>query len=156
MRLVGVDYGRRRLGLAMSDATGLLATPWQTLPADGTPAGAVRAVASAFRQFTEATLGEERVTAVVVGLPRRLTGEDSHDTADVRVFARQLEDLIGVPVHLQDERLSSREAESRLSLRERDWRARKARLDAAAAAIILQDYLDGLPRASAPDAAGIP
>jgi len=45
-------------------------------------------------------------------------------------------------VHLQDERLSSREAESRLAIRERDWRKRKARLDAAAAAIILQDYLD--------------
>ena len=47
-----------------------------------------------------------------------------------------------VPVELQDERLSSWEAESRLALREKDWRRRKSRLDAAAAAVILQDYLD--------------
>ena len=53
---------------------------------------------------------------------------------------------IAVPVILQDERLSSREAESRLALRESDWRKRKAKLDAAAAAVILQDYLDERPR----------
>lgn len=50
---------------------------------------------------------------------------------------------ISVPIALQDERLSSHEAEERLALRERDWRKRKARLDAASAAVILQDYLDG-------------
>ena len=67
--------------------------------------------------------------------------------------------LTGLLVHLQDERLSSHEAEQRLAERERDWRRRKAKLDAAAAAVILQDYLDGRSRASfrrrrpAPDAA---
>ena len=50
--------------------------------------------------------------------------------------------LTGLPVHLQDERLTSHEAEARLAERERDWRARKKKVDAAAAAIILQDYLD--------------
>jgi putative Holliday junction resolvase len=54
-----------------------------------------------------------------------------------------------VPVVLQDERLSSREAESRLARRERDWRKRKAKLDSAAAAVVLQDYLDGRIRPSA-------
>jgi putative Holliday junction resolvase len=60
----------------------------------------------------------------------------------VRKFAQELARLTALPVTLQDERLTSREAESRLALREKDWRARKARLDAAAAAIILQDFLD--------------
>jgi putative Holliday junction resolvase len=63
-------------------------------------------------------------------------------TPRVRKFAQELARLTALPVTLQDERLTSREAESRLALREKDWRARKARLDAAAAAIILQDFLD--------------
>jgi putative Holliday junction resolvase len=65
-------------------------------------------------------------------------------TPRVRKFAAELGRLTDLPVSLQDERLTSREAESRLAIREKDWRARKARLDAAAAAIILQDYLDTL------------
>jgi putative Holliday junction resolvase len=63
-------------------------------------------------------------------------------TPRVEQFARSLREKTSLPVTLQDERLSSREAESRLALRDKDWRSRKARLDAAAAAIILQDYLD--------------
>jgi putative Holliday junction resolvase len=62
--------------------------------------------------------------------------------ARVESFAAALREQIGRPVVFQDERLSSREAEGRLAVRERDWRARKAKLDAAAAAVILQDYLD--------------
>jgi len=60
----------------------------------------------------------------------------------VEAFAAALQSRTGMPVVLQDERLTSREAESRLALRDKDWRSRKERLDAAAAAIILQDYLD--------------
>jgi putative Holliday junction resolvase len=60
----------------------------------------------------------------------------------VEAFARSIEARAGRPVVLQDERLSSVEAEQRLAVREKDWRVRKARLDAAAAAVILQDYLD--------------
>ena len=65
-------------------------------------------------------------------------------TPRVQKFAAELGRLTALPVTLQDERLTSREAESRLAVREKDWRARKAKLDAAAAAIILQDYLDTL------------
>ena len=67
----------------------------------------------------------------------------------VRAFAVALGAAMDRPVHLQDERLTSREAESLLALREKDWRARKKRLDAAAAALILQDYLDAMARSSA-------
>jgi putative Holliday junction resolvase len=81
-------------------------------------------------------------------LPRRLSGEETEQSAQAREFAAELAALTGLDVHMQDERLTSREAESRLAVRERDWRARKARLDAAAAAIILQDYLDAQPRAA--------
>ncbi len=85
---------------------------------------------------------DDGLELVVVGLPRRLDGTPSDQTAKVQTFALGLESRIGLPVVLQDERLTSREAESRLAVREKNWRVRKARLDAAAAAVILQDYLD--------------
>jgi putative Holliday junction resolvase len=67
-----------------------------------------------------------------------------HEATDrVRAFIDELRKRTQVTIATQDERLSSREAESRLALRVRDWRKRKTKLDAAAAAVILQDYLDG-------------
>ena len=83
---------------------------------------------------------------LVVGLPRRLDGTPNEMTGRVELFARELSVLTHLPVMLQDERLSSREAESRLAVREKDWRVRKQQLDAASAAIILQDYLDSTSR----------
>jgi putative Holliday junction resolvase len=85
---------------------------------------------------------EDGLTSLVVGLPRRLDGSPNDMTPRVEAFAAALGARTALPIVLQDERLTSREAESRLALRERDWRARKKQLDAAAAAIILQDYLD--------------
>ena len=84
---------------------------------------------------------------VVIGLPRRLDGSATDQTAHVQQFVDALRGRITLPIVLQDERLSSHEAEGRLAVNERDWRVRKAKLDAAAAAVILQDYLDGRPRA---------
>jgi putative Holliday junction resolvase len=149
MRVLGVDFGQRRLGLALSDETATLARPWETLAAGPTPEVSADRVAervTAHRAADEAGIG-----AVVVGLPRRLSGEDTDQSEPARRFARALADRTGLPVHLQDERLTSREAESRLAIRERDWRRRKSKIDAAAAAILLQDYLD---RPSAHDAQG--
>ena len=71
-----------------------------------------------------------------------MTGAPPLDPAVFEALAQALQARVNIPVVLQDERLSSREAESRLALRERDWRRRKAKLDAAAAAVVLQDYLD--------------
>ena len=117
MRVLGVDYGKRRIGLAISDETALLARPWETVPAGSTPVQSAAAIA-------------ERVAREAAPLA----------AAGLEVIA--LGELTGLPVHLQDERLSSHEADQRLAERERDWRRRKAQLDAAAAAVILQDYLD--------------
>lgn len=116
----------------------MLASPWQTV-SGGPPlaaAGRVGAMASTLRG------DDDGLEAIVLGLPRRLDGSDNDQTPIVRVFAAELARVTSLPVILQDERLSSHEAESRLAVRERDWRKRKARLDAAAAAVILQDYLD--------------
>lgn len=147
MRLLGVDYGQRRIGLALSDATALLARPWRSLPAGTSPATSAAELATLLAGLRES--GDEAVHdvgAIVVGLPRRLSGEDSDQTQPVRDFAAALRDLTNLEVHLQDERLSSREAESRLAMRERDWRVRKRQLDAASAAVILQDFLDARAR----------
>ena len=91
---------------------------------------------------------DDGLEAVVVGWPRRLDGSPTDQTPIVETFAQSLKAKIAVPVILQDERLSSTQAESRLARRERDWRKRKQQLDAAAAAVILQDYLDARPRSS--------
>jgi len=137
---VGLDIGEKRIGLAISDLTGTLARPVGVLRPSGLEADALDVVAKEIARLAEE---EDGVGAIVVGLPRRLDGSPTEMTPRVERFARQLESKTSLPVALQDERLSSREAESRLAVRDKDWRSRKARLDAAAAAVILQDYLDG-------------
>ena len=139
MRTVGLDIGLRRIGLAISDATCTLARPLGVLARSGSDADAVRLVAN---EIARLAAEEDGVASVVVGLPRRLDGTPNDMTPRVLAFAEQLRAASGLPVILQDERLSSHEAETRLAVREKDWRARKKKLDAAAAAIILQDYLD--------------
>jgi putative Holliday junction resolvase len=143
VRVLGIDYGERRIGLALSDATGLLARPWKAIARVGAPAGVADALAA---EIAALLREDDGLAAVIIGFPRRLSGEATHQTAVVSDLAGRLRTLVDVPIVLQDERLSSREAESRLALRERDWRKRKQQLDAASAAVILQDYLDGVRR----------
>ncbi len=137
--MVGFDVGERRIGVAVSDATATLARPLGVLTVTGLAHDGLRA---AIAEVARLAAEEDGLAVVVVGLPRRLDGSATPLTVPVERFARALGEASGLPVVLQDERLSSREAESRLALRDRDWRSRKQRLDAAAAAVILQDYLD--------------
>ena len=151
VRLLGVDYGRRRIGLALSDPTGLLARPSKTLASSGDVADAARVLA---REIALLRCEADGLECVVVGLPRRLSGEPNEQTALVRSLTTTLQALVDIPIALQDERLSSREAESRLARREKDWRKRKALVDAAAAAVILQDHLDSRDRLTGEPVAG--
>ena len=96
-------------------------------------------------EVTRLAREEDGLARIVIGLPLRLDGSPTETTAAVRALAEPLSARTGLPVCFQDERLSSHEAESRLAVTERDWRRRKANLDAAAAAVILQDYLDSGP-----------
>lgn len=138
MRAIAFDVGRKRTGVAISDPSGTLARPLECLHGD--PFAAALALVTRLR-------GEpDGLSAVVVGLPRRLDGSEHESSAMAREFARALEKRVGVPVRLQDERLTSVDAEERLAVGERDWRRRKEKLDAAAAAVILQDYLDDAAR----------
>ena len=143
MRVVGLDVGERRIGVAISDATRTLARPLVVLQIARLDAAAVSRAADEIRRLATE---DDGVSALVIGLPRRLDGSPTSLTAGVQTFASQLGVRTGLPVTFQDERLTSVEAESRLAELDKDWRSRKKRLDAAAAAIILQDHLDGLPR----------
>lgn len=126
----------------MSDPSGTLARAVGALQVRGLDS---RAVAAAADQVARLAAEDDGISGLVVGLPRRLDGSPNALTPRVERFARDLATRTQLPVTLQDERLSSHEAESRLALREKDWRARKKQLDAAAAAVILQDYLDTRP-----------
>ena len=136
--MVGLDLGERRIGVAVSDASGTLARPLKTIVRSSSDADAVDQLQALITEVA----AEDGVGSVVVGMPSRLDGSPSPQTVRIGQIVSLLAARLAMPVFTQDERLSSHEAEERLSLRERDWRKRKAKLDAAAAAVILQDFLD--------------
>jgi putative Holliday junction resolvase len=140
-RIISFDVGKKRIGIAVSDGTATLARPVGVLPSRALEA----AVDDAVKELQRLAGEGDEIDTIVVGHPRRLDGSPNDMTMVAEAFAARLREQTGLTVVLQDERLSSREAESRLALRDRDWRSRKRRLDAAAAAVILQDYLDSRP-----------
>jgi len=143
VRALGIDYGLKRLGLALSDASGTLASPLAVMARPQSERETVRLVTL---EVTRLSAEDDGLTAIVVGWPRRLDGSPNDQTPRVEAFVRALGAAVAIPVVLQDERLTSHEADERLATRERDWRKRKQKLDAVAAAILLQDYLDARPR----------
>lgn len=145
VRFVGVDFGVRRVGLAISDATAMLARPWQVVKTDEPdPRNSAAMIADLMPRLV---IDDEGLDGIVVGLPRRLDGTENDQTPLVRIFGEALEVITGLPVTFQDERLTSVEAEAQLAVREKDWRKRKQQIDAVAAAIMLQDFLDARVRA---------
>lgn len=139
MRVLGVDFGERRVGLAVSDPTGTLASPVDTLlrrRGKRPPLKAICEVAEA-----------HEVEKIVVGLPLTPAGEENAWCLEVRRVGDALAERTGLPVVFVDERFSSREAERRIrsSGLSRGRREEKDRVDAGAAAVILQAYLDGAP-----------
>ncbi len=137
MRILALDVGRRRIGMAISDPSGTLARPLGTVIVGDTDAPELVAA-----EIARLLADDDGLGGVVVGMPRHLDGTRSEQTAAVEAFIAELRLRIDLPLVTEDERLSSREAESRLAVRQRDWRKRKAQIDAAAAAVILQDYLN--------------
>lgn len=128
---LGLDYGLQRIGIAVSDATDTLATPLQTHERD----------AGSFFTYLDRIIAEREISGVVLGLPMETSGGEGDLAARVREFARKIAEHTGLPVHLEDERYSSQEAAGWLRLGGRKRRP-KAELDALAAALILQQYLD--------------
>ena len=132
MRALGIDHGTVRVGLALSDELGLLARPLEVV-AEGE---AVRRIGEVVR--------ERGVTVVVVGWPVRMDGTEGTATERVRVFLERLRPVLpeGVEVRLRDESLSTVTASERLRAAGRKAKRQRPVIDQAAAAVILQEYLD--------------
>lgn len=134
MPVAGIDLGKVRVGLAVSDDLDALAHPRPFL--DGRDP---RRLLDALSRLVDA----EQISCFVVGLPRSLDGHEGPPARRARRFAEELSARTGVPVELVDERWSTREATARL--REQGLTAKKSRdrVDSAAAAVLLQSWLDG-------------
>lgn len=138
-RTLGIDYGEKRIGLALSDDTGTVATPWRTIQVESHPKAAREIIADVERQLVE---------KIVVGLPMRMDGSSGPAAEKARAFAELLEAAASVPVVFWDERFSTRTAEQALIEGGTRRNRRKQLVDKLAAQIILQHYLDaqaGLP-----------
>lgn len=131
-RILALDVGELRIGVAISDPTGATAQPLQTVVRTGGDDGLTELVAIIQRYD---------VKEVVVGLPTRTGGEEGPEARRVRAFARRLQRLAGVPVVFVDERYSTREAERILLRADLSRDRRRKVLDHVAAAIVLDTYL---------------
>lgn len=142
--ILAIDYGKKRLGLALSDEFGLTSRPYATWTRMNRRRDLAR-----LREL----VSEEGVRRIVVGLPLHLDGTPSEMSADAKSFAARIEKALGLPVELMDERLTSWEARETFASKSSKPRARrgssgpvetnkKPPLDNIAAAIILRDYLD--------------
>jgi putative holliday junction resolvase len=133
-RYLGLDVGNRRIGVAVSDELGLTAQPVLTLERKRSRREDLRSLARLARRFG--------VVGIVVGNPVHLSGDASPQTAKTQAFAAELGELSGLPIHLWDERLTTREAHQIL------YEAGHARqqhgqvVDQVAATLILQEFLD--------------
>lgn len=126
MKYIGIDYGEKRIGIAVSDDNGLIAFPRCVI--DG----------ESVRKKLAALAADEGIGGVVIGLPLGLNGEDGLAAMAARKFGAKVQEWLQIPVTLWDERMTTSQA-----LRVMDNR-RKGNADMAAAALILQSYLDSL------------
>jgi putative holliday junction resolvase len=143
-RRLGVDVGKVRVGVAISDPDGILATPLVTLSRDmGAAADSVPAdIAQLVR-----LVGEHEAVQIVVGLPVRLNGAEGAAAIDIRAYSERLASAVGqVPVVLADERMSTVVATRRLAERGVRGKRQRAVVDQAAAVEILQSWLDAQRR----------
>jgi putative holliday junction resolvase len=142
-RILAVDFGERRVGVALSDPSATIAQPLTVLVRRAGKRPPVQPIAD--------LVIEHEVQHIVIGLPLTLAGEESDWTREVRAFGGKLADRTGVGVTFADERMTSVAAERAvrsLGLK-RTEREKKERVDAAAAVLILQAYLDSMKRRAA-------
>ncbi|MBX3394238.1 MAG: Holliday junction resolvase RuvX [Phycisphaerae bacterium] len=133
-KILGIDYGRKRIGIAIADPQVRLAIPLRVVEGRND-------VTRDARNVADIAMSEE-ASELVVGLPLNMDGSESEQTALTRRFAHELARLSKRPVHLQDERLSSVAADEVLGAANVDRRRRRGLIDRIAAQKILQAYLD--------------
>ena len=134
MRAVGVDLGERRIGVAVSDSAGQIATPYELLPRTGSRDEDHRRIA--------AIVADVEAEVLIVGLPLSLDGTEGKAAQAARDEADQIQALFPIPVEMHDERFTTVEAEHRLKEQNLNARAQRKVVDKVAAAILLQAWLD--------------
>jgi putative Holliday junction resolvase len=133
-KLLGLDLGERRIGVAVSDDTGIIASPERIIDLRRASIADVAGLAAEFN-----------VDGIVVGLPKGMSGDEGYQARETRAMAAEIEALVDVPIIFWDERLSSQIADEALSRRVKSPRERRTQLDAIAAAVTLQSYMDANP-----------
>lgn len=133
-RVLGIDFGHKRIGLALSDSLRMVATPLETVDGESQK--------KATRRIRE-ILEEQGVSEIVLGLPLHMNGDEGELAQDARAFGEKLEKQVpALKVHFQDERMSSMEAERALQLGGAKAGRKKEMRDQLAAQLILQSWLD--------------
>jgi putative Holliday junction resolvase len=133
-RIIAIDFGLKRIGIAISDSGQKIAFPLETVP------GGAEAVLN-IKKALKNKIGD--IERILLGLPVQLNGKEGDMAGLVRTFAKSLEEAFHLPVELIDERFTSRMADQNLREIHLNRKERTAKLDTAAAAILLQAYLDG-------------
>ena len=131
-RILGLDYGDRRIGLALSDPSKMIASPFKFIINTGD---------DEVLDCLKILIAEEDIEAIVVGLPIGMKGQETKQTTKVREFAELLSSLT-IPISFEDERLSSVSAEKSMIQQKIKTGHNKGMIDQRAAAILLQQYLD--------------
>lgn len=137
MKAMGIDFGLKRIGVAFSDETKFLATPYAVYHRQNNQADL---------NYLQNLISSNKVDEIVCGLPLNPKGEEGEIAQQTRDFMQQLTEQTQIKPVFVDERMTSVLAEEYLAQREKDWRKRKEKLDSVAASIILQDYLDQKPK----------
>jgi putative holliday junction resolvase len=133
-RYLGLDVGNRRVGVAVSDELGLTAQPVLTLERKRNPREDLRSLARLARRFG--------VAGIVVGLPLHLSGDESPQARKTRAFAGELGKLTALPIHFEDERLTTEAAHAVLYAARRRRRTHRRVVDQVAAVTILEGFLE--------------
>ena len=130
---MGIDFGLARIGLSLSDDTKFLASPFETYK---------RKDENSDIEHILKIVQDNKVDEIVCGIPFNMQGEEQEIAKKTREFMQKLTKNLQIDVEFVDERLSSVVADEMLKNTEKDWKKRKEKLDAVAASVILQDYLD--------------
>ena len=133
MRTLALDHGTVRIGVACSDELGMIATPLEFIPAQPQ---------DKLLERLKVLLAERKVERIIVGMPRNMDGSYGEASAKVKVFVEWLKTSVTIPVRTWDERLTSAQANRQMIQAGVRRSGRKEKVDAAAAAILLQSFLD--------------
>jgi len=133
MRALAIDHGTKRMGIAISDPSGMIALPLEFIPAEPF---------APFLERLKQLIVEKEVDMILVGMPRNMDGSYGPAAAKVQEFVAVLKETIAIPIKTWDERLTSAQANRMLVQADVRRKDRKEKVDKAAAAILLQSFLD--------------